>query len=105
MQDKLEKIAKMAYEKWLAQEKGIFKEHPDEEAFACFFEGKLPQAEEAKLKAHLIKCNACAELVVTQARLSLQDKAVPGELVENAKKLLAQEPAVSILEIFLKGLF
>jgi len=35
--------------------------HPDEEAFACFSEGMLSEADDEALIAHLLACEECAE--------------------------------------------
>lgn len=103
MPDKLEKLIKLVYKNWKMQQPKIEEPHPDEEALVCFFEGKLSSGENEQIKAHLIKCNNCAERFILQANLKIsENKPVPEELLERIKNLLVKQGETPVLEIFLK---
>lgn len=103
MQDKMERIIKMAYGKWKQSAPKEESGHPDEEALACFVEGRMSQEENERLKAHLIGCDACMEAFVLNMRIKegpLQE--VPIELLERVKGMLDFDLKPSLLEIILK---
>lgn len=104
MQNKLEQLIKRVYKVWKAEESKIQAPHPDEETLACFLEGRLSSKENEDIKMHLIKCDSCAEVLITQVKLEkIEEKLVPKELLERAKNLVKpQEDRFSILEIMLK---
>ena len=103
MQSKLERLISMVYKKWKSDQPKITEPHPDEETFTCFLEGRLTAEEEARIKAHLISCNSCAEVLAIQAKLKATvQEAVPEELVKRVKNLIIQEEKPSILEILLR---
>lgn len=102
MPDKLEKLIKLVYKKWKSDHPAIAGAHPDEEAFACFLEGRLSKEESEQFKAHLISCAACTEILTTQLGLEAQaEKPVPAELIAQVKNLLKEKNAGPILEIIL----
>jgi hypothetical protein len=103
MQDKLEKLIKMVYKNWKLKKIGLPSSHPDEQDCACFFEGKLSAEETVSFKEHLLHCDACAEAISTQIRLNeLKESEIPGEIIENSKKMVADYLGVDLLEILLK---
>lgn len=103
MEDKLEKLIKLVYKKWKKDEPGEIGPHPSEEDFACFFEGKLAQKESEGLKAHLLKCAACAEIISANLNLMVsQNKEVPAELIRRVKGLAAEGDKANLLEIILR---
>lgn len=102
MQDRWERLIKIVYRKWKAEQLQVPEPHPDEESFACFLEGRLSEEENARLKTHLIDCNRCAEAVLIQARLQESQEKVPQELLEYVKNLVKSEDKTPVLEIILK---
>jgi hypothetical protein len=103
MQDKLEKLIKLVYKKYKAGHITSPSEHPNEEAIACFIEGKLPVEEENGLKQHLTECRLCAEAFMAQVTLdSGSEPDVPRDLIAKVKNLITQEKLSPVLEILLK---
>jgi hypothetical protein len=100
MPNQLEKIIKVAYKKWKSEHLKADSVHPDEETWACFLEGRLTQEENERIKTHLISCDSCAEVLVTQVRLKPQPvKGLPEELLERVKNLVGAEDKLSVVEI------
>ena len=103
MPGKLEQLIKVVYKKWKIGHRLADQLHPDEETWACFLEGRLPQEENERIKTHLISCDSCAEVFAAQLRLKpISVKGVPKELIEHAKNLTVSQDSLSIIEIFLK---
>ena len=103
MPSKLEQLIKTVYKKWKSDNLRPIEPHPDEEASACFLEGRLTQEENERIKAHLISCDRCAEVFAALGRLRPAAKErVPKELLERAKNLSASENKPSVVEIILK---
>ncbi|MFA5144408.1 MAG: zf-HC2 domain-containing protein [Candidatus Omnitrophota bacterium] len=105
MQDRFESLVKLVYKKWksgLGKVEGV---HPDEEAIACFLEGRLSKEENDHLKAHLLSCDDCAQSVVLGLGMKTVDKKeVPGELLDKIKgSLFTAECGAPILEILLRA--
>ncbi len=102
MKDKFEELIKLAYQKWKSDAAKPREPHPDEETFACFLERKLTAEENEALKAHLVKCETCAQVLSAQAKPQT-DEDVPEALVERARNLvIADEDKSAILEILLR---
>ncbi len=102
MPNKLEQLIKVIYEKWKHGHRLADQLHPDDESWACFLEGRLPQEENERIKTHLISCDICAEVFVTQVRLRPAPvKGLPKELLERVKNLIASEDKLSVIEIVL----
>jgi len=100
MPDKLERLINAVYKKWKQSHRSADNLHPDEETWACFLEGRLTQEENERIKTHLISCNSCAEVLVTQVRLKPQPvKGLPKELLERVKNLVVSEDKLSVVEI------
>ncbi len=100
MPNQLEKLIKVAYKKWKSEHLKADSAHPDEETWACFLEGRLPQEENERIKTHLISCDSCAEVFVMQVRLRPQPvKGLPKELLERVKNLVVSEDKLSVVEI------
>lgn len=101
--DRLERLIKAVYKKYKADSPQETPEHPDEEALACFVEGRLPAKEAGLLKQHLITCQGCAEAFITQLKLEVTDELkVPQELIAQVKNFLSKNYPNPVLEIFLK---
>ena len=102
MTNRLEKLIKVVYKKWRTGQLKEHATHPDEEAWACFLEGKLSAEENKRIKIHLLSCDSCAENFSLQLKLKpTETKAVPKELLEHMKNLVAAEERIPILEIFI----
>lgn len=102
MQDKLENFIKQVYRKWKSGRK-TENAHPDEEALACFLEGRLDKAEAEEIKKHLISCRDCLEAFSLNLKMDVAEaQDVPPELIKRAKDLLSSGEGVSLLEIILK---
>lgn len=103
MRDKLEKLIKAVYKRWKADNPKVDQLHPDEETIACFLEDRLSQAENERMKEHLINCNSCAEIVAIQMKLeTTETKQISEGLLNWAKDLVKVKDSISVLEIFLK---
>jgi len=103
MSEGLEKLIKMIYRK--RQDDGLKIEgrHPDEEALACFLEAKLPPQEAQQIKAHLLTCGQCLEIVAACLELKqLDNQEVPEELMAKARESLKFLDSSLILEIALR---
>ena len=102
MPGKLEQLIKVVYKKWKIDHRLADQLHPDEESWACFLEGRLPEEENERIKTHLISCEVCAEVFVTQVRLKPQPvKGLPKEILERVKDLVVSEDKLSVVEIVL----
>jgi len=100
---KLEQLIKAVYKKWKPDYRHSIEPHPDDEAWACFFEDRLTQEESERIKEHLISCDTCAEVFSVAVRLGPPGKErVPQKLLQRAKNLFAPEDKVSVIEIILK---
>jgi len=103
MQENLEKLIKIVYENWKFDQPKIEELHPDEETFACFLTGKLPPKETARIRAHLIGCERCAEVFAVSSKLEVvENQLAPKQLVQEAKRLIEEQVSLAILEICLK---
>jgi hypothetical protein len=98
----LNEIIRLAYKGWKIRRVSDQTQHPDEETFVSFLEGKLSISDALAFKQHLIKCESCAEAVgLSLASLDAPDNAIPSKLVNFAREKLelnSQHP----LEIFLR---
>ncbi len=102
MAKKLEQLIKAVYKEWKPDYQKAAPTHPDEEALACFLEGRLSEEENERIKAHLIGCDSCAEVFALQLKVKPESlKGVPKELIEHAKNLVASQGSSSIIEIAL----
>ena len=104
MRDRLERMIGAIYKIWKADEPKTQEPHPDEETFTCFLEGRLSAKVNEGIKAHLIKCNSCAETFTMQAKLkAIEEKQVPEELLKRIKNLVKpEEDKSSVLEVLLR---
>ncbi|MDD5155489.1 MAG: hypothetical protein PHF11_03275 [Candidatus Omnitrophica bacterium] len=103
MSDKFEKLTGVVYKKWKSSHRRKFYEHPDEEEFACFIEGRLSPAESLQMKEHLISCPHCAEVFAVQSRIkSTGNLAVPAELIARIKEATGKQVLTPALEIILR---
>jgi hypothetical protein len=103
MPEKLEKLIKLVYKIWKAKAAQPQGPHPDEETLVCFLENKLSGQEYARIKAHLVSCDRCSEIVATQLKLNtIEIKELPQGLLTRVKELVRQEDKISVLEIYLK---
>lgn len=103
MEDRLEKLVKLAYRRWKSDRFNKGKEHPDEEALVCFMEKRLTLEENEIIKEHLITCDACAQAVALNLTSQIiETKEIPEELLNRLKSLLVSQCEPSILEIILR---
>jgi hypothetical protein len=102
MSQELEKLIRVIFEKWkakLAPEQG---DHPDEQDFASFVENRLPLKEAARIKAHVLACDRCAEALSASIKLKeMQEIEPPSSLLETSLDLIRETAASRSLEIFL----
>jgi len=104
MENKLERLIKLAYRRWKKDSVKAEGNHPDEEAFACFIENKLSEEESESVCAHLIACRPCLEAVVAQAGLKASGiEDLPEGLLERVKGLAGSVDKSLVLEIILKA--
>jgi hypothetical protein len=102
MRAKLEKLIKHAYKEWSADQVNS-QEHPDEETFACFLDGRLDPQESQQVKLHLINCDSCCENIAVQLNLKpIEDRQIPSEILEKIKGLVKHQEKCLVMEIFLK---
>lgn len=103
MQDKFERLVKIAYKRYKSDHLQAGPFHTNEEDMACFLEDRLSAEEVERIKLHLISCNACADAFVARVRLKVAEEGqVPQELLQIAKDLVRGRCPPSILEIILK---
>lgn len=103
MQDRLEKLIRLVYKGWKADQSNKEREHPDEETLACFIEGKLTKEESDIIKEHLIICDNCAEAVALNLSAgTTETKEVPEEMLNRLKNSLVSQCEPSVLEIILR---
>ena len=102
MEDKFERLIKMIYKKCKAGW-GKGQAHPDEEALACFLEGRLSEDENERIRAHLVSCDSCAEAVALNLEIKPAEmKEVPLELMGRVKGLFDSQSETAPLEIALR---
>ncbi len=90
MQERLERLIKIAYRGFKSEQASPGEAHPDEETLACFLEGRLSLTESEEVKSHLLSCDNCARVFAVQSRSTFmpqENKEVPPELMELVKKL------------------
>lgn len=103
MKNKIEVLVKSVYQSWQAAQKQQQRAHPDEEALACFLEGRLGEEEAQAIKAHLINCRDCSEAFSLSLEMEgLEESQLPQEVLTYIKGLLAGADTGSILEIVLQ---
>lgn len=96
-------LIRAVYKAWQAGQPKAKDSHPDEEALACFSDGRLSEGEAQAVKAHLITCPDCSEaLALSLEAESAPDKEMPPELIAQLKNLLPAEDKLSLLEIVLQ---
>jgi DNA-directed RNA polymerase beta' subunit len=101
-EDNLEKLIKAAYKKWKLGHNTLDGQHPDEETLACFLENRLTSQEKEDIKAHLVSCDSCVEIVAIQMQLYVDSqKEVPDEIIARVKNIVEVDDK-SFLEILLK---
>jgi len=99
----MDKLIKVVYRKWKSGQLKPQKPHPDEEALACFLEGRLSDKENEQIKAHIVSCDDCSRALAVQLRMGeIEIKDIPEELLKGIKDLAAISIAIPILEIILR---
>lgn len=93
----------MVYKRWkISQDKPV-DPHPDEETLVCFLEDRLSKEENQQVKAHLVKCDQCAESLALNLKIQIkEDAGVPVELVSFVKNMPGEASELFVLEIALK---
>ena len=93
----------MVYKKWKLGSAKIEEAHPDEEALACFLEGRLAKEENERIRAHLLSCDDCIEAVALNLGMeTIEAKEVPAELLGRVKDLFVAQSNPPVLEIVLR---
>ncbi|MDD5165787.1 MAG: hypothetical protein PHQ57_00150 [Candidatus Omnitrophica bacterium] len=102
-QERIEKIIKAIYKKWKSAFGISTEEHPDEEAIACFLEDRLSRQEKEDIKAHLINCDACAEVATLQMKIGIApEREVFPAMIAYVKDLVRSKEIAPVLDILLK---
>ncbi|MFH1888483.1 MAG: hypothetical protein ABH806_00165 [Candidatus Omnitrophota bacterium] len=102
MPDTLERLIRIVYKKWKQAHRLTQESHPDEEAWVCFFDGRLSAQEDERIKEHLISCEFCSEIVAAVARSEpVPVKTLPKDLAERAKDLVVSQERFSVAEIII----
>jgi hypothetical protein len=103
MDENLESLVIMAYREWRGRENKEHDSHPDEETFVCFVEERLTPEESNQIKAHVLSCQRCSEILSTCIKMSSEKEIdLPSGLIDKTKNLLSRRLAPSILEIILR---
>lgn len=103
MDKEIEKLVRIVYKSWKSQQSKSTFIHPDEEAMACFVDGKLPQQEAEQIKLHLLSCDHCSQNFAIQANLDYSgQECAPKELLDQVKSLVENSDSLSVLEIIFK---
>jgi hypothetical protein len=103
MDDKLESLVIMVYREWRGRENKEHDSHPDEETFACFVEERLTPEENEQVKAHVLSCQRCSEILTACIKMSSEKEVdVPQGLIEKTRELLEKRLQPSMLEIILR---
>jgi len=105
MSDRMEKFIRQVYRKWKTGKSAGSAEHPDEEALACFVEGRIKEkAELEAIELHISVCERCADIVAAHVKLdfSTEEVEVPAALLEKAKSVLNSGAGIPVLEVFLR---
>ncbi|MDP2941687.1 MAG: hypothetical protein Q8N85_05515 [Candidatus Omnitrophota bacterium] len=103
MTQKIEGLIRAVYREWKSAQPKAGGAHPDEEALACFLEGRLSRGESNRLAAHLMACDDCARLLSVSLKAEIKvETPVPAELVKRLKELVSAGSGLSALEIILK---
>jgi len=96
----MENLIKSVYKGWKNNQK-LRAEHPDEETLNSFLEAKMSLAESEQIKAHLISCDKCSE-VVAICLSKADEKSVPEDLLSRVKQKINSGFNESFVEIVLK---
>ncbi len=85
----MEELVKAVYRRWKADNPVSGPLHPDENVLACYLEDKLDKSEKERLKAHLVHCASCAELIGLSLNIE-EDKmaVVPQALMQEVMQFL-----------------
>lgn len=96
MQDKLENIARFAFNKWKGNMQENSNLHPSEETLACFLENKLNKEEADSVKEHISICSICSKIIALSLKID-EEVNVPAYLL-----MLAKSGSKNALEIVIK---
>lgn len=103
MPDKLEKLISLILRKSKnIRPPGTGDSHPDEEALACFSEGRLGPEESAQLTEHIASCAQCLDCLAINLRELKGSPPLPGELLERLKAGIIPQGQAQMLEIALR---
>lgn len=101
MASEIENFIKMVYKNYKNKGKQDNPACLDEEAIACFCEGRLPKSDSDKIREHILKCQRCAQ-VVSLYNLEIKSEKVPSpELLSKVKNLVSEKPSKNLLEMVL----
>ncbi len=98
----LEGLIRLVYRGWKKRHLKVEEAHPDEEVVVSFLEGRLTLEEAEEFKAHLIRCEDCAETVgLNLTSYATLDDEIPVGLVNFAREKIGVKDAPA-LEIVLR---
>jgi hypothetical protein len=99
MPDNPEELIKVAFRGWKKDAAKLTEAHPDEEALACFLDGRLDNAEAGALQEHLLCCRQCMDAFAIAMGEAGAAEGVPEELILKAKALVPVGMAQAVLDI------
>lgn len=100
---KTEKLIRLIYKRWKAGYSQAEDTHPGIEDMACFLEDRLSPEESKGIKAHLVKCLTCSDVLSAQLKAEAdQEIKAPDKLLNWAKNIYELKAPSSLLEIALK---
>ncbi|MFA5101354.1 MAG: zf-HC2 domain-containing protein [Candidatus Omnitrophota bacterium] len=102
MSERIERFIAMAFDDW-KKDQADPASHPGEEEIACFLEGKLSKKDADRVKEHLVSCDACVQLLAADLHVyPAQEVDIPADVLERARAMVADTPAMTALEIALR---
>jgi len=94
----IEDIIRKAYAHYLSKEAPGIGGCLDEEALACYCQGRLSEGQRRRIETHLSLCSHCCQAAALYTKVEVSDEqSVPQYLIEKAKAML---PGVSKAPVF-----
>jgi len=88
-------IVKIVYREWKKAQCNHCGEHPDEEAFACYIDGRLGIEEKKKIEGHITRCASCSQILSFSLGMGMElPEDVPQEFIDMAKGLVKEKALV-----------
>lgn len=102
MPDKFEVLIKEVYRRNKLRSP-VIGAHLDEEDFAVFLDGALTESESESIKAHLMSCDSCAEILALSINANAAESVdLPESLISRIKEILSLKNRLIIFEVFLR---